>query len=66
MKTQHNNLNSNSSVMVKWSPTLLAEFQESFAEAMAKKSDTFVFRGHGYTVGYASNLIRFLRSDLLC
>jgi hypothetical protein len=64
MKSQHNNLNSNSSVMVSWTRPLLEKFRVEYEAAIRAEKDTFLFNDHGYTVGYARYLIQFLDGDL--
>lgn len=66
MQRQYNNLNSNSSVTIDWTPQLLEELEAAFTEALNQNADTFMFRNNGYTIGYAYHLIRYLKGKLAC
>jgi hypothetical protein len=62
----YNSLNSNSSVIIDWTPQLLEELEAAFTEALSQNADIFMFRNNGYTMGYAYHLIRYLKGKLAC
>ena len=64
MKQTHNNLNSNSSVVVNWTRPLLNKFKKAYEQATDEKKDVFIFEDNGYTVGYAYYLITFLEGEI--
>ena len=64
MNANHHPLNSNSSVMIKWTRPLLDKFKLAYRRALEGERDMFVFEDNGYTVSYAHHLIVYLEGTL--